>query len=129
MCKLAAYIAGLALLRLVAVFWQFSVTPIRTCDIQRILDDIARPGALSSNYLLRHIKSQISGIFSYAKQQSTANRRYPGGYASLPSSAQAASNCRRHGANRAVSPDLPSVLRKPTYARKPTCANDTDTRG
>jgi len=35
---------------------------IRTCDIQRILDDIARPGVLSSNSL-RHIKSQISGIF------------------------------------------------------------------
>lgn len=41
---------------------------IRTCDIQRVLDDIALPGVLSDNSL-RHIKSQISGIFSYAKQQ------------------------------------------------------------
>jgi hypothetical protein len=41
---------------------------IRTCDIQRVLDDIALPGVLRGNSL-RHIKSQISGIFSYAKQQ------------------------------------------------------------
>jgi len=41
---------------------------MRTCDIQLILDDIARPGELSRNSL-RHIKSSLSGIFKFAKQQ------------------------------------------------------------
>ena len=35
---------------------------IRTCDVQRLLDDIAKPGTLSSNSL-RHIKSHISAVF------------------------------------------------------------------
>jgi len=41
---------------------------IRTCDIQQVLDDIARPGHLSRNSI-RHIKSLLSGIFKFAKQQ------------------------------------------------------------
>jgi len=41
---------------------------IRTCDIQQILDDIARPGHLSRSSL-RHIKSLLSGTFKFAKQQ------------------------------------------------------------
>jgi hypothetical protein len=34
---------------------------IRTCDVQQILDDIARLALLGSNSL-RHIKSQISRV-------------------------------------------------------------------
>ena len=56
---------------------------IRTCDIQRILDEIARPGALSGNSL-RHIKSQISGIFSYAKQQGYFDGENPARNTAIP---------------------------------------------
>lgn len=56
---------------------------IRTCDIQRILDDIARPGLLSTNSL-RHIKSQISGIFSYAKQQGYFDGENPARNTAIP---------------------------------------------
>jgi integrase len=56
---------------------------IRTCDIQRILDDIARPGALSGNSL-RHIKSQVSGIFSYAKQQGYFDGENPARNTAIP---------------------------------------------
>ena len=44
------------------------LSDVRTCDIQQVLDDIARPGHLSRNSL-RHIKSALSGIFKFAKQQ------------------------------------------------------------
>lgn len=51
---------------------------IRTCDVQRILDEIARLGRLGSNSL-RHIKSQISGIFSYHRAKDAQEpRRYSG---------------------------------------------------
>ena len=56
---------------------------IRTCDIQRILDEIARPGVLSGNSL-RHIKSQISGIFSYAKQQGYFDGENPARNTAIP---------------------------------------------
>ena len=56
---------------------------IRTCDIQRMLDDIARPKLLSSNSV-RHIKSQISGIFSYAKQQGYFDGENPARNTSIP---------------------------------------------
>jgi integrase len=56
---------------------------IRTCDIQRILDDVARPGVLSGNSL-RHIKSQISGIFSYAKQQGYFDGENPARNTAIP---------------------------------------------
>ena len=56
---------------------------IRTCDIQRMLDEIARPGTLSSNSL-RHIKSQISGIFSYAKQQGYFDGENPARNSAIP---------------------------------------------
>ena len=56
---------------------------IRTCDIQRILDNIAKPGLLSSNSL-RHIKSQISGIFSYAKQQGYFDGENPARNTAIP---------------------------------------------
>src|SRR5262249_47499388 len=41
---------------------------VRTCDVQRLLDDIAR-GHNVSRTTLRHIKAQVSAIFNYAKQQ------------------------------------------------------------
>jgi len=63
-----------------AGFW---MREIRTCDIQRILDDIARPGVLSGNSL-RHIKSQISGIFSYAKQQGYFDGENPARNTAIP---------------------------------------------
>jgi len=56
---------------------------IRTCDIQRILDDVAKPGLLGSNSL-RHIKSQISGIFSYAKQQGYFDGENPARNTAVP---------------------------------------------
>jgi integrase len=56
---------------------------IRTCDIQRILDEIAQPGILSGNSL-RHIKSQISGIFSYAKQQGYFDGENPARNTAIP---------------------------------------------
>ncbi len=56
---------------------------IRTCDVQRILDDIARLGLLGSNSL-RHIKSQISGIFSYAKQQGYFDGENPARNTAIP---------------------------------------------
>jgi integrase len=56
---------------------------IRTCDIQRMLDDIARPGMLSGNSL-RHIKSQVSGIFSYAKQQGYFDGENPARNTAIP---------------------------------------------
>jgi integrase len=56
---------------------------IRTCDIQRMLDDISRPGTLSGNSL-RHIKSQISGIFSYAKQQGYFDGENPARNTAIP---------------------------------------------
>ena len=56
---------------------------IRTCDIQRILDEIARPGILSGNSL-RHIKSQVSGIFSYAKQQGYFDGENPARNTAIP---------------------------------------------
>lgn len=56
---------------------------IRTCDIQRILDCIAQPGLLSGNSL-RHIKSQISGIFSYAKQQGYFDGENPARNTAIP---------------------------------------------
>jgi hypothetical protein len=37
---------------------------VRTCEIQRILDDLARPGELSRNSL-RHIKIFPSGVFKF----------------------------------------------------------------
>jgi integrase len=63
-------------------FW---MREIRTCDIQRILDDVAKPGALSSNSL-RHIKSQISAIFSYAKQQGYFDGENPARNTAIPPS-------------------------------------------
>ncbi len=57
---------------------------IRTCDVQQILDDIARLGLLGSNSL-RHIKSQISGIFSYAKQQGYFDGENPARNTAIPS--------------------------------------------
>ena len=56
---------------------------IRTCDIQRILDDIAQTGLLGSNSL-RHIKSQISGIFSHAKQQGYFDGENPARNTAVP---------------------------------------------
>jgi integrase len=56
---------------------------IRTCDVQRILDEIARLGLLGSNSL-RHIKSQISGIFSYAKQQGYFDGENPARNTGIP---------------------------------------------
>lgn len=58
---------------------------IRTCDVQRILDGIAKPGTLTSNSL-RHIKSQISGIFSYAKQQGYFDGENPARNTAIPPS-------------------------------------------
>ena len=60
---------------------------IRTCDIQRILDDIAQTGLLSSNSL-RHIKSQISGIFSHAKQQGYFDGENPARNTAVPPARQ-----------------------------------------
>ncbi len=56
---------------------------IRTCDIQRMLDEIAQPGTLSGNSM-RHIKSQISGIFSYAKQQGYFDGENPARNTAIP---------------------------------------------
>ena len=56
---------------------------IRTCDIQRMLDEIAQPSLLSGNSL-RHIKSQISGIFSYAKQQGYFDGENPARNTAIP---------------------------------------------
>jgi integrase len=56
---------------------------IRTCDIQRILDEIAQPGMLSGNSM-RHIKSQVSGIFSYAKQQGYFDGENPARNTAIP---------------------------------------------
>jgi integrase len=56
---------------------------IRTCDVQRILDEIARFGLLGSNSL-RHIKSQMSGIFSYAKQQGYFDGENPARNTAIP---------------------------------------------
>jgi integrase len=56
---------------------------IRTCDVQRILDETARLGLLGSNSL-RHIKSQISGIFSYAKQQGYFDGENPARNTAIP---------------------------------------------
>ena len=56
---------------------------IRTCDIQQILDDIAQTGLLGSNSL-RHIKSQISGIFSHAKQQGYFDGENPARNTAVP---------------------------------------------
>jgi len=47
------------------------------------LIDIALPGLLSSNSL-RHIKSQISGIFSYAKQQGYFDGENPARNTAIP---------------------------------------------
>jgi integrase len=58
---------------------------IRTCDVQRILDDIAKPGTLSSNSL-RHIKSHISAVFSYAKQQGYFDGENPARNTAIPPS-------------------------------------------
>jgi integrase len=58
---------------------------IRTCDVQRILDDIAKPGTRSSNSL-RHIKSHISAIFSYAKQQGYFDGENPARNTAIPPS-------------------------------------------
>jgi len=58
-------------------------TTMDTCDIQRILDDIGKPGLLGSNSL-RHIKSQISGIFSYAKQQGYFDGENPARNTAIP---------------------------------------------
>src|ERR1017187_4643750 len=56
---------------------------IRTCDVQQILDEIAELGLLGSNSL-RHIKSQISGIFSYAKQQGYFDGENPARNSAIP---------------------------------------------
>jgi integrase len=56
---------------------------IRTCDVQRILDEIARLGLLGGNSL-RHIKSQVSGIFSYAKQQGYFDGENPARNTAIP---------------------------------------------
>jgi integrase len=58
---------------------------IRTCDIQRILDDVAKPGALSTNSL-RHIKCHISAVFSYAKQQGYFDGENPARNTAIPPS-------------------------------------------
>ncbi len=58
---------------------------IRTCDVQRILDDIAKPGTLSGNSL-RHIKSHISAVFSYAKQQGYFDGENPARNTAIPPS-------------------------------------------
>lgn len=55
----------------------------RTCDVQQILDEIADLGLLGSNSL-RHIKSQISGIFSYAKQQGYFDGENPARNSAIP---------------------------------------------
>lgn len=55
----------------------------RTCDVQRILDDIARPGHLSRNSL-RHIKCSISGIFKLAKQQGYYDGENPARDTAIP---------------------------------------------
>ncbi len=41
---------------------------VRTCDVQHLLDEIARGNKLSRNSL-RHIKALLSAIFKHAKQQ------------------------------------------------------------
>jgi integrase len=41
---------------------------VRTCDVQHLLEDIARQHNLS-RATLRHIKALLSGIFNFAKQQ------------------------------------------------------------
>jgi len=41
---------------------------MRTCQIQRILDDAAREGTLGRNSI-KHLKVALSGIFKFAKQQ------------------------------------------------------------
>jgi integrase len=56
---------------------------IRTCDVQRILDEVARPGLLGANSL-RHIKSQLSGIFSCAKQQGYFDAENPARNTAIP---------------------------------------------
>lgn len=56
---------------------------VRTCDIQHILDDIARPGLLTGNSL-RHIKSHLSGIFSFAKQQGYFDGENPAHNTAIP---------------------------------------------
>lgn len=61
------------------------IREIRTCDVQRILDDISRPGTLSSNSL-RHIKSHISAVFSYAKQQGYFDGENPARNTAIPPS-------------------------------------------
>lgn len=59
------------------------IREVRTCDIQSVLDDVAQPGVLSTNSL-RHIKSQISGIFSYAKQQGYFDGENPARNTAIP---------------------------------------------
>jgi integrase len=41
---------------------------VRTCDVQRLLDEIAREHDLTRTSL-RHVKALLSAIFSYARQQ------------------------------------------------------------
>jgi integrase len=57
---------------------------MRTCYIQQILDDIARPGELSRNSL-SHIKSSLSGIFKFAKQQGYYDGENPVRDTAIPS--------------------------------------------
>lgn len=41
---------------------------VRTCDVQQVLDDVAREGVLGRNSI-KHVKVALSGVFKFAKQQ------------------------------------------------------------
>lgn len=58
---------------------------VRTCEVQRILDDVAQPGELSRNSL-RHIKSFLSGVFKFAKQQGYYDGENPVRDTTIPAS-------------------------------------------
>jgi integrase len=61
---------------------------VRTCDVQQILDDIARPDELSRNSL-RHVKSSLSGIFKFAKQQGYFDGENPARDTAIPPAREA----------------------------------------
>ena len=58
---------------------------VRTCEVQGILDDVARPGELSRNSL-RPIKSFLSGVFKFAKQQGYYDGENPVRDTAIPAS-------------------------------------------
>jgi hypothetical protein len=43
---------------------------VRTCEVQQVLDDVAREGVLGCNSI-KHLKVALSGLFKFAKQQGT----------------------------------------------------------